>query len=126
MQYFLFFPEQQHHHELQFVSNRVQSSLQTRYADGRGFNSRVIGYKRDENGRAIIDHDEAPIIKEIFKLHQENMSLFKMVNYLNSKYSNIKKFSEGGLRSILRNKLYTGERTHNNGKHIIKISYNTL
>ena len=49
------------------------------------------------------------------------MSLFKMVNYLNNKYSNIKKFSEGGLRSILRNKLYTGERTHNNGKHIIKI-----
>ena len=107
--------------ESEQISYRVQSSLQTRYADGRGFNARVIGYKRDENGRAIIDPNEAPIIKEIFKLHQENMSLFKMVNYLNSKYSNIKKFSEGGLRSILRNKLYTGERTHNNGKHIIKI-----
>ena len=107
--------------ESEQISYRVQSSLQTRYADGRGFNARVIGYKRDENGRAIIDPNEAPIIKEIFKLHQENMSLFKMVNYLNSKYSNIKKFSEGGLRSILRNKLYTGQRTHNNGKHIIKI-----
>jgi DNA invertase Pin-like site-specific DNA recombinase len=107
--------------ESEQISYRVQSSLQTKYADGRGFNARVIGYKRDENGRAIIDVDEAPIIREIFKLHQENMSLFKMVNYLNSKYSNIKKFSEGGLRSILRNKLYTGERTHNNGKHIIKI-----
>ena len=107
--------------ESEQISYRVQSSLQTRYADGRGFNARVIGYKRDENGRAIIDPNEAPIIKEIFKLHQENMSLFKMVNYLNSKYSNIKKFSEGGLRSILRNKLYTGQRTHNNGKHIIEI-----
>ena len=41
--------------ESEQISYRVQSSLQTRYADGRGFNARVIGYKRDENGRAIID-----------------------------------------------------------------------
>lgn len=107
--------------ESEQISYRVQSSLQTRYADGRGFNGRVIGYKRDENGRAIIDDDEAPVIKEIFRLHQENMTLYKMVNYLNNKYSHIKKFSEGGLRSILRNKLYTGERSHNNGEHIIQI-----
>ena len=37
--------------ESEQISYRVQSSLQTRYADGRGFNSRVIGYKRDENGK---------------------------------------------------------------------------
>ena len=62
--------------ESEQISYRVQSSLQNRYADGRGFNGRVIGYKRDENGRAIIDDDEAPVIKEIFRLHQENMTLY--------------------------------------------------
>jgi len=41
--------------ESEQISYRVQSSLQTKYADGRGFNARVIGYKRDENGRAIIE-----------------------------------------------------------------------
>jgi len=106
------------------ISYRVKSSLQALYKNEKGFNPRVFGYKRDEDGKAVIDEIEGPIVKEIFTLHQDNMSLFKITAYLNKKYEKkeeVKVFTEGGLRSILRNEIYTGKRSHNKGEHIIKV-----
>ena len=97
------------------IKARVNSGLQNRYKDGRGFNARVVGYKRDKDGRPIVDEEHRPIVKEIFRLYVEYRNLYKLANYANDKYPHIKRgkkkigFTEGGLRSMLKNEIYIGK-----------------
>ena len=48
------------------LAYRVSSGLHARYKDGRGFNARIIGYKRDIDGRPVIDPEQKHIVEDIF------------------------------------------------------------
>ncbi len=97
--------------ESEQLAYRVKSGLNTRYKDGRGFNARILGYERDKDGRPIVHKEQAEIVKMIFNKYIELENLYKLNIYLNENYSHAKKkvFTEGGIRSMLKNKIYIGK-----------------
>ncbi|UII81502.1 recombinase family protein [Flagellimonas sp. CMM7] len=95
--------------ESEQLAYRVKYGLNNRYKDGRGFNARIVGYKRDSEGRPIIDPEQKHIVKDIFKQYLEHRSQYTVANYANNKYGHIKRFTEGGIRSMLRNEIYIGK-----------------
>lgn len=95
--------------ESEQLSYRVSSGLHARFKDGRGFNARIIGYKRDSEGRPVVDPEQKHIVEDIFNQYLEHRSQYMVANYANDKYNNIKRFTEGGIRSMLRNEIYIGK-----------------
>lgn len=88
---------------------RVKYGLNARYKDGKGFNARIIGYKRDIDGRPVVDPEQKHIVEDIFNQYLEHRSQYRVSNYANDKYGHIKRFTEGGIRSMLRNEIYIGK-----------------
>lgn len=71
----------------------------------------TLGYRRSKEGTYEIDPETAPIIKEIFEKYVGGMTIFELVDYLNSKgykTSRGKSFTKNSLPRILRNRRYIG------------------
>jgi site-specific DNA recombinase len=45
--------------------------------------NRLLGYDKDENGRLVINEDEAEIVRLIFKLYLQGLSSLKIAKILN-------------------------------------------
>lgn len=70
-----------------------------------------LGYKKGNDKKYIIDEATAPIVQRIFNDYANGKPIKKIVNELNEqgvKTSRGKDFTINGLRSILKNKSYTG------------------
>lgn len=70
-----------------------------------------LGYDLDENGKLIINPDEAEIVRLIFDMVEQNYSYTKIADYLNGKGYRTKvgkPFSKTSFPSILHREKYTG------------------
>lgn len=74
-----------------------------------------IGYKWNDKAEIVIDEDKAKIVKEIYSMYNNGMSLQKIANKLNEEEVTTergKKFSKQAISNILKNDFYTGVVTH--------------
>lgn len=71
-----------------------------------------FGYKKDENGRLIIDHEQAIIVEEIFTWYSQGESLRKIVGKLYERGilspTGKNKWTPMAISKILSNEKYTG------------------
>lgn len=72
---------------------------------------KMLGYKKGDDKKYVIDEITAPIVQRIFNDYANGKPIKKIVKELNEqgvKTSRGKDFTINGLRSILKNKSYTG------------------
>jgi len=96
------------------ISENVKWGVRKRFRDGivPMVTSQILGYDRDDNNNIIINKKEAKVIKLIFKMYSEGISLRLIAEHLNTlslktKYGN-KAYYEGAIRGIINNERYTG------------------
>ena len=72
-----------------------------------------FGYKKDENGRLIIDEDKATVVEEIFSLYLQGNSLRKIVDKLHERGiltpTGKENWTPMAISKILTNEKYTGD-----------------
>lgn len=79
-------------------------------------NNVPYGYSR-ENGEVITKPSEAKVVKEIFLLYSNGISITKIVNWLNENNITTKhnrKFGRGSVLTILKDPFYCGYHNHKN------------
>jgi site-specific DNA recombinase len=97
--------------EAETLSQRICSGKANAARNGGDFNSKIYGYKADENGRPIINEEEAPLVRQIFKMVLEGIGSRRIANYLNDNYKT-KNWKAATVHSIVRNSFYCGERKY--------------
>ena len=75
----------------------------------------AFGFKQAENGKFEAVTDELNIVREIFRLrrkprgaNKKKMSFQKIADYLNDKYSDIRRFNPMSVHYIINNNFYRG------------------
>lgn len=97
------------------LSQNIKLGLQFRYQEGKVQvnHEHFLGYTKDENGKLIVDENEAKIVRRIFREYLEGASLRNIANGLEKD-----KIRTGGkrykwhlstIRGILRNEKYMGD-----------------
>lgn len=97
------------------LSQNIKLGLQFRYQEGKVQvnHEHFLGYTKDENGKLIVDENEAKIVRRIFREYLEGASLRDIANGLEKD-----KIRTGGkrykwhlstIRGILRNEKYMGD-----------------
>ncbi|MCH5297679.1 MAG: recombinase family protein [Ruminococcus sp.] len=101
--------------ESQSLSQNVKLGLQYRYQQGlvQVNHNRFLGYTKDEDGRLIIEPQEAEIVKQIYREYLEGASLQQIGKGLETDgiltAANKKKWRPETLRKILQNEKYIGD-----------------
>ena len=102
---------------LMFMADKEKNILLTRTSKSRLSKASNGGYAgglcplgyRVENGKLIVDEEEAKIVREIFRLRKFNVSFVGIARYLNSngfRTRRGKEFSQPGLYAIVNNKKF--------------------
>lgn len=97
------------------LSQNIKLGLQFRYQEGKVQvnHEHFLGYTKDEDGKLIVDEDEAKIVRRIFREYLEGASFRDIANGLEKD-----KIRTGGkrykwhlstIRGILRNEKYMGD-----------------
>ncbi len=78
-------------------------------------NNRVFyGYEHDENGKPIINSEQAKVVRKIYQLYNEGLSVIKIISELEKEEvltaRGNKKWSKRAIDVILTDERYTGER----------------
>ncbi len=75
--------------------------------------SRLLGYRKSEDGKAEIVPDEAEVVKEIYRCYLDGMSMNLIADRLNEKGLKTKKnnspYRKAVIQRILTNEKYTGD-----------------
>ena len=101
--------------ESQSLSQNVRLGLQYRYQQGKVqvCTNRFLGYDKDEDGRLIINPEEAEVVKRIYREYLEGKSYYEIGRGLTSDGIKTAAGSErwlaSTLRKILRNEKYMGD-----------------
>lgn len=101
--------------ESQSLSQNVKLGLQYRYQQGlvQVNHNRFLGYTKDEDGRLVIEPQEAEIVKRIYREYLEGASLQQIGQGLEADEiltaANKKKWRPETLRKILQNEKYIGD-----------------
>jgi DNA invertase Pin-like site-specific DNA recombinase len=101
--------------ESQSLSQNVKLGLQYRYQQGlvQVNHNRFLGYTKDEDGRLIIEPQEAEIVKRIYREYLEGASLQQIDQGLEVDgiltAANKKRWWPETLRKILQNEKYIGD-----------------
>ncbi|MDC6364815.1 MULTISPECIES: recombinase family protein [Flavobacteriaceae] len=93
------------------ISNRVRSGKRNAAAKGLGFNQKIYGYDKGEDGKPVINEDEAILVRTMFDMVLEGHGTRKIAKYLNANYET-KEWKIGSINSILRNTFYKGDRRY--------------
>ena len=100
--------------ESRSISENVRWGQQKKFADGK-FSvaySHFLGYEQDEDGKMVINEEEAKIVRLIYSLYLEGYSTYKIADILTeSKYQTVtgnKAWHHSSIRGILTNEKYTG------------------
>lgn len=96
--------------ETRLLSSRISSGQMSRARMNLAFGGKIIGYKKDENGKPIIDKDQAPMIKRIFELTSEGLGMRSVSSMIEIEFD--RKISTGTLNGILKNTFHKGERRY--------------
>ena len=109
-------------------SKKIKAALRTKQLNGKWVGGCTpFGYMTDPNDKnhLIINEEEAPIVKRIFKMALSTYPINKIINILNeekiktpAQFRNIKKPTLGywnrtTIKTILKNELYTGNLVQN-------------
>jgi len=89
------------------LSQKVRKGMMINAQKGL-FNGSIIpfGYCVDENRRLAIDSKNAPVVRDIFKLYADGITMKEIINTVNTKYST--KFTRNSFSTLLKNKKYIG------------------
>lgn len=98
--------------ESRLLGERIRSGKLERARQGFSFNAKATGYKKDSDGRPIIDEDEAPIVRRIFELASKSIGMRSISEVIKDEFG--RDFPMGTIGGILRNSFYKGERTNKN------------
>jgi site-specific DNA recombinase len=98
-------------HEADTLKHRIRSGKANAAKNGGDFNSKIFGYKADENKRPTINEEEALLVRQIFKMLLEGIGTRKIANYLNENY-NTKDWKAATVHSMVRNSFYCGKRKY--------------
>ncbi|WP_159021257.1 recombinase family protein [Formosa sp. L2A11] len=97
--------------ESRLLSDRIKSGKMSRARQNKGFNSKIIGYKKGEDETPIIDEEQAPLIRRIFELACQDMGMRSISSVIQSEFG--QKFAMGTLGGIIKNTFHKGERKYN-------------
>lgn len=110
--------------ELRKLSDRVKFGFKKSISDGRVLgSSNIYGYVKD-NGKLVIDEDEAKIVRLIFELYISGMGIRAVIAELSDRGIYNREghdFSFGTIKRILSNPKYKGYYC---GNKTSKVSYN--
>ena len=101
--------------ESQSLSQNVRLGLQYRYQQGKVqvCANRFLGYDKDEDGKLVINPEEAEVVKRIFREYLEGRSYYDIGNGLTADGIKTAAGSDywlaSTLRKILRNEKYIGD-----------------
>lgn len=101
--------------ESRSISENITWGQRKRFADGRVSIAygQFLGYNRSEDGKMVIDEDEAEIVRTIYRLCMLGFSPTAIADYLTeheiSTPSGKERWHASVVRSILRNEKYRGD-----------------
>lgn len=100
--------------ERKSVSSNIKWAMQNRFKCGRVLvdTNRLLGYDKDENGKLIINKEQAQIVSRICRMYLDGNSAYEIAKVLNSEcvptYSkNV--WTHSRISSILSNEKYAGD-----------------
>ena len=106
--------------ERKAVRSNVAWAMQNKFKRGEVLvdTNRLLGYDKDENGRLVINEDEAEIVRLIFKLYLQGLSGLKIAKMLND--AGIPSYQgnpwiNGRILSIVGNEKYVGDMLQQKG-----------
>ncbi|WP_423819189.1 recombinase family protein [Salinimicrobium sp. TIG7-5_MAKvit] len=96
--------------ESRLLSSRISSGQMSRARKNLAFGGKIIGYKKDEEGRPVIDMYEAPMIKRIFELASEGLGMRSISSMIENEFD--REISTGTLNGVIKNTFHKGERRY--------------
>ena len=94
--------------ESEIISSNVKWSCRENFKKGiSNFHREFFGYRKTQDGKYIIDNEEATIVRELFKLSIEGYGQSRSKNIIENKYQ--RKISISGIDKILSSRKYLGE-----------------
>ena len=96
--------------ETRLLADRIKSGLLNSAKKGLAFNKKITGYKKDIDGRPIIDEKEAPLVKRMFELASIETSLYFISKILLKEFN--KEYHPKTIGGIIKNSFYKGERKY--------------
>lgn len=100
--------------ERKSVSSNIKWAMQNRFKRGEVMvdTNRLLGYDKDENGKLIINKEQARIVSRIFRMYLDGNSASEIAKVLNSEgvptYSR-NEWAHSRISSILSNEKYAGD-----------------
>ena len=94
--------------ESEIISSNVKWTCRNNFKKGKSnFNREFFGYKKDANGRYIIDPNESEIVREIYKLSIDGIGQRRTQKIIMTKFN--RDLSVSGIDKILSSRKYIGE-----------------
>ena len=97
--------------EAEDLSQRSRSGKIFSAKNGGGFNKKIYGYDKGEDGKPIINEEQAILIRKIFGMLVEGVGIRTIVNHLNSMNPS-KEWKVGTVHGMVRNSFYCGKRKY--------------
>ena len=100
--------------ERKAVSENIKWAVQKRYQAGNGMvdTNKLLGYDKDKHKNLLIDEEQAPIIRRIFRLFLENLNgnqIASILNQENIPTYNSHPWSSQRILRIISNEKYKGD-----------------
>ena len=95
--------------EAETLSFRIKSGKKHSASQGGGFNQKIYGYNKGDDGKPVINKDQAVLVRKIFEMILQGTGTRTIANYLNDNYET-KNWKPATVHSIIRNSFYCGKR----------------
>lgn len=94
------------------LSHRIKSGKEFAAKNGGGFNQKIYGYDKGDDGKPKINEQQAILIKRMFEMLLEGIGTRTIANYLNESYET-KRWTGASVHSIVTNSFFCGIRKYN-------------
>jgi hypothetical protein len=91
------------------LGERIKSGKRSEALKGKSYHGQLYGYDKVE-GRAVINQEEAIIVKKMFDMLLQGFGCRKIANYLNENEKSKKIWSSASIHSVVTNPFFKGER----------------
>ncbi len=95
--------------EAETLSFRIKSGKKYSASQGGGFNQKIYGYDKGDDGKPVINEQQAVLVRKMFKMILQGTGTRTIANYLNDNYET-KGWKPSTVHSILRNSFFCGKR----------------
>jgi site-specific DNA recombinase len=99
-------------HEVQLLGHRIKSGKEFAAKNGGGFNQKIYGYDKGEDGKPRINEQQAVLVKKMFEMLLDGTGTRTIANYLNENYET-KRWTTASVHSIVTNSFFCGIRKYN-------------